>query len=60
MAAPGTMAKDIARLADQTRVANKRNQEPSMSTTTRQTNVPLWHFQCPECGMGDGEMGHHA
>ncbi len=31
-----------------------------MSTTTRQTNVPLWHFQCPDCGMGDGEMGHHA
>ena len=19
-----------------------------------------WHFQCPECGMGDAELGHLA
>lgn len=18
----------------------------------------VWHFQCPECGFGDGEFGH--
>ena len=31
-----------------------------MSTTTKQTNVPLWHYNCPECGIGDGETGYHA
>jgi hypothetical protein len=20
----------------------------------------LWHYRCPECGVGDGELGHHA
>ena len=28
--------------------------------TTRQTAVPLWHYQCPECGFGDEETGFHA
>ncbi len=28
--------------------------------TTRQTAVPLWHYQCPECGFGDGDTGYHA
>ena len=31
-----------------------------MSTTTKQTAVLLWHYQCPECGIGDGETGYHA
>lgn len=31
-----------------------------MSTTTKQTNVALWHYNCPECGIGDGETGYHA
>ena len=20
----------------------------------------LWHYHCPRCGFGDGEIGHHA
>jgi hypothetical protein len=31
-----------------------------MSITTRQTVVALWHYQCPACGFGDTETGHHA
>ncbi len=31
-----------------------------MSTTTKQTVVPLWHYHCPECGFGDKEVGHLA
>ncbi len=31
-----------------------------MSTTTKQTTIPLWHYHCPECGIGDGETGYHA
>jgi hypothetical protein len=23
-----------------------------------QTREACWHFQCPECGFGDGEFGH--
>lgn len=29
-------------------------------STTKQTNVPLWHYQCPDCGIGDGDTGYHA
>ncbi len=29
-----------------------------MDTYTKQTAVPLWHYQCPECGIGDQEAGH--
>ena len=29
-----------------------------MDTYTKQTAVPLWHYQCPECGIGDQETGH--
>jgi hypothetical protein len=29
-----------------------------MSTTS--TIVTHWYFHCPECGFGDGELGHHA
>jgi hypothetical protein len=29
-----------------------------MSTTN--TVLTYWHFRCPECGVGDGELGHHA
>ncbi len=28
--------------------------------TTRQTSVPLWHYQCPDCGFGDQDTGYHA
>ena len=31
-----------------------------MSTTTKQTAVALWHYTCPDCGMGDEETGYHA
>lgn len=31
-----------------------------MSTTTKQTVVPLWHYLCPECSFGDKESGHLA
>ena len=31
-----------------------------MAQTTKQTAVPLWRYQCPECGFGDSEMGHMA
>ena len=29
-----------------------------MATYTKQTAVPLWHYTCPECGVGDGDAGH--
>jgi hypothetical protein len=29
-----------------------------MSTTS--TVVTHWYFHCPECGLGDSELGHHA
>jgi hypothetical protein len=29
-----------------------------MSATSRV--VTHWYFHCPECGFGDGELGHHA
>jgi len=22
--------------------------------------ISLWHYHCPECGVSDGETGHHA
>jgi hypothetical protein len=28
--------------------------------TMAQSKEAVWHFQCPECGIGDGELGHHA
>ncbi len=31
-----------------------------MSTTTKQTVVPLWHYQCPECGISDQDTGYHG
>ncbi len=31
-----------------------------MDTITRQTNVPLWRYQCPQCGVGDQDTGHLA
>ena len=30
----------------------------ALKTITKQTLVPLWHYQCPECGIGDGETGY--
>jgi hypothetical protein len=29
-------------------------------STTRQTAITLWHYTCPECGVGDGDTGYHA
>ena len=26
--------------------------------TTKQTVVHLWHYHCPDCGVGDQETGH--
>ena len=31
-----------------------------MPTTTKQTLVPLWHYRCPECGIGDEDTGYHG
>ena len=31
-----------------------------MATTTRQVVVALWHYHCPECGIGSAETGYHA
>ncbi len=31
-----------------------------VSTTTKQTTVALWHYTCPECGIGNAESGYHA
>ena len=31
-----------------------------MPTTTKPTDDGLWHYHCPECGMGDGETGYHV
>ena len=30
-----------------------------MPTATKPTEDGLWHYHCPECGMGDGETGYH-
>ena len=27
---------------------------------TLQTAVPLWRYHCPECGVGDAEVGELA
>jgi late competence protein required for DNA uptake (superfamily II DNA/RNA helicase) len=27
---------------------------------TTQTNILLWHYQCPDCGVGDGETGQQV
>jgi len=34
--------------------------ETQMSTITKQTVVPLWHYHCPECGFSDREFGDLA
>jgi len=31
-----------------------------MSITTKQTVVALWHYRCPDCGLGDGEIRHQV
>ncbi len=31
-----------------------------MRLVTRQTVVPLWHYQCPQCGVGSAETGQFA
>jgi hypothetical protein len=31
-----------------------------MSVSTKRIVIEFWHFQCPECGLGDDETGHHA
>jgi hypothetical protein len=31
-----------------------------MKLSTQQTNIPLWHYSCPECGFGNAETGYHA
>jgi hypothetical protein len=31
-----------------------------MKVTTQQTDIPLWHYTCPQCGIGDAESGYHA
>jgi hypothetical protein len=31
-----------------------------MDITIKQRLVTFWHYQCPECGFGDAELGRHA
>ena len=31
-----------------------------MSFTVKQTDIPLWHYSCPDCGLGSAETGYHA
>ena len=31
-----------------------------MATITRTAILTVWHFECPECGITDTEVGHHA
>ena len=31
-----------------------------MRLVTRHTIVPLWHYQCPQCGIGSAELGEYA
>jgi hypothetical protein len=31
-----------------------------MKIVTRQTDIQLWHYTCPQCGVGNGETGYHA
>jgi hypothetical protein len=31
-----------------------------MPLVIRQTVVPLWHYQCPQCGVGSAETGEFA
>lgn len=31
-----------------------------MDTITRQLNVPLWRYHCPDCGVSDRETGQLA
>ena len=29
-------------------------------STTKQTNILLWHYVCPDCGISDGDTGYHG
>jgi hypothetical protein len=31
-----------------------------MTNKTERARVALFHYQCPECGVGDPERGHYA
>jgi hypothetical protein len=31
-----------------------------MAMITKQTEIALWHYVCPECGVGNIETGYHA
>jgi len=31
-----------------------------MRIVTRQTVVPLWHYQCPQCHLGSADTGEFA
>ncbi len=31
-----------------------------MKLTVKQTDIPLWHYTCPDCGFGNAELGYHA
>ncbi len=31
-----------------------------MSITIKQTDIPLWHYVCPDCGIGSQDTGYHA
>ncbi len=31
-----------------------------MKMTTKQTDILLWHYTCPECGFGNADTGYHA
>ncbi len=31
-----------------------------MKISTKQTDVALWHYSCPACGVSNMETGYHA
>jgi hypothetical protein len=31
-----------------------------VSFTVKQTDIPLWHYLCPDCGFGSQDTGYHA
>ena len=35
-------------------------QQEVLPMSDTKVTTSLWHYHCPECGISDGETGHHA
>src|SRR5580698_798590 len=42
------------------RLARAQPGDFKMRTITKQTDIQLWHYTCPECGIGNAETGYTA